>query len=295
MGRAKLCICFVRVSPKGQSRQLRLFSSRDAVIIRAEMSRLKKLVPPWAKDLVHKVKYYLFYRGQARYCPVCDHYSSEFLPMVWKNNEVPGRENVKCPYCYSFERHRMMYLYLKRKTDLLSHPGRRQVLHIAPEPCLRVIFKKTVGRAYRTADLLDPTVDLKIDICNIALPDNSFDVILCSHVLEHVPDDQRAMREFSRILKPNGYALIMVPVTSEKTFEDWTITDPKVRNQVFGMDHVRCYGPDVEDRLRANNFEVSCTYSRDFMSQEEMALMGVYTGDQVYRCTKAVASPTATV
>jgi predicted SAM-dependent methyltransferase len=248
---------------------------------------IKQLVLPRIRLWRHRISYYLFYRGTERFCPICEKSSSKFLPMVWKQKDATGRENVKCPYCYSFERHRLLYLFLRRKTDILTETRRRQVVHVAPEPCLRSVFKKILGAGYRTADLGDPTVDIKMDICNIEFPDDSLDVILCSHVLEHVTDDQRAMREFSRTLKPEGVAVIMVPVNAEKTFEDWSITDPDERNRVFGMDHVRRYGPDVEDRLRANHFEVVATHSRDFLSAEEMERMGIIAEECVYLCRKA--------
>jgi Methyltransferase domain len=251
------------------------------------MKRPRKWVPEWARVLKRKLKYYFFYQGSERFCPVCSHSSSEFLPMIW-DTEERSRQNVKCPYCHSFERHRLAYLFLQKKTDLFTGRSERSVVHIAPEPCLRPLFAKLIGPSYKTADMFDPTVDLKMDICNIDFPDNSFDIIFCSHVLEHVPDDQKAMREFARTLKPNGWAVIMIPVNCEKTFEDWSITDKAQRDLVFGIDHVRGYGPDAEDRLRANGFNVTCTYPQDFMPPEEITRMGLNVTDQVYFCTKAV-------
>lgn len=96
------------------------------------------------------------------------------------------------------------------------------------------------------------------------------------------------MREFSRTLKPDGWAIVMVPVNAAKTFEDWSITDKAERDRVFGTDHVRRYGPDVEDRLRANGFHVTCTYAKDFLRPGDIARMGISEADQVYYCTKAV-------
>jgi SAM-dependent methyltransferase len=251
------------------------------------MKPRSKWIPNWARLLKHRVEYYLFYRGTERFCPVCGKYSSKFLPMIWHTPGGDSRDNVKCPYCYSFERHRLIYLYLKKKTDFFNTRVSRSVIHVEPEPCLRPIFARQYGSSYRTADMSDPTADLKMDICHIEFPDNSFDVIFCSHVLEHVQDDQKAMREFSRTLKPGGWAIIMVPVNAEKTFEDGSITDKAERDRVFGPDHLRRYGPDFGDRLRANGFQVTCVSAKDFLVREEIDRMGLTDKDQIYYCTKA--------
>jgi len=247
---------------------------------------IRGLFPQSAKLFYYKVQYHLFYRGSACYCPVCDRSSSQFLPLDMGRPEWAAPA-VKCPYCYSYKRHRFVYLYLKEKTDLFTGPRERAVLHVAPEPCLRRIFRKQFGAAYRTADLWDPTADLNVDICNLDLPDNSFDVIFCSHVLEHVEDDQKAKRELRRVLKPGGWAILMVPVSGPTTLEDPAITDKAEMERLYGPDHRRSYGTDFEDRLRANGFNVTCTYPRDMLAPEEIARMGINENDQVYYCTKA--------
>lgn len=118
-------------------------------------------------------------------------------------------------------------------------------------------FKQLAHLDYLTADLLNPTVMVKMDITAIQYPDNTFDIIYCSHVLEHVADDRKAMRELHRVLKPDGWAVIMVPITAEKSFEDPSIIDPSARTRVFGQhDHVRRYGPDFKARLAEAGFKV---------------------------------------
>jgi SAM-dependent methyltransferase len=187
------------------------------------------------------------------------------------------------------ERHRLIWLYFKRKTNLFdSRP--KTVLHVAPEECLESRLRSHLGESYITADLMDPRAMIKMDITDIQHPDNHFDVIFCSHVLEHVPDDRRAMREFFRVLKPDGWAILLVPVTSERTFEDLSITDPTERLRLFGQeDHVRRYGPDYVDRLREAGFDVEISRASDMFDEEDILRMGLTpAGGEIYYCTKAL-------
>lgn len=128
---------------------------------------------------------------------------------------------------------------------------------------------------------------LKMDVTSTKQPDASFDVIYCSHVLEHVPEDRRALREFRRILKPGGWAVLLVPVIVEETFEDPTIQDPKERFRVFGHPgHVRAYGPDFADRARNAGFDVSVTYPDDLVSRSERVRMGLTSAaGEVFFCS----------
>ena len=145
-----------------------------------------------------------------------------------------------------------------------------------------------LGDGYLTADLFDPRVMVKMDITNIQYPDETFDVIYCSHVLEHVPDDKKAMCEFYRVLKSDGWAILLVPVTAKETFEDPAITDPAERLRLFGQkDHVRVYGPDYADRLAEAGFKVDISTPSDFLTAEQILRMGLSraTGE-IYFCTK---------
>ncbi len=252
---------------------------------------IRRLLPNWVQTLRRRATYHLLYTGNNRYCPVCGRRSSQFLTVV-SHEEYPVEPHydTRCPYCHSFERHRFVYLYLTQKTDLFTSTRPRKFLHIAPEPCLETLLRRKLGAAYITADRFDPRVNVKVDICNIQFPDETFDVILCSHVLEHVPDDQKAMREFSRVLKKDGWAILLVPIDAEKTFEDPTITDPHQRNQIFGMDHVRRYGPDVEDRLRQNHFRVVAVRSGDLISEKDQRLMAI-PDDVIFECHKEQPAP----
>ncbi|MDX1828590.1 MAG: methyltransferase domain-containing protein [Lutibacter sp.] len=167
------------------------------------------------------------------------------------------RNNVLSPSTLSLERHRLLWLYLKDKTDLFT--SQKKMLHIAPEQCFLKRFKKLKNLDYITADLYSPIADVKADICNLPFKNNEFDVIFCNHVLEHIEDDKKAMSELYRVLKPNGFGIFQIPqdLTREKTYEDFTITSPKERAKHFGQyDHVRIYGKDYFNKLRSAGFKV---------------------------------------
>lgn len=175
------------------------------------------------------------------------------------------RNNVLSPSTLSLERHRLLWLYLQHETDFFSaetetnSAQRKKVLHFAPEQAFYKRFKKMRNLDYTTTDLNSPLADIKADICNLPFKDNSYDIILCNHVLEHIPNDTKAMQELYRVLKPNGMAILQIPqdLNREKTFEDDSITDPKERAKIFGQyDHVRVYGRDYFDKLRSIGFKV---------------------------------------
>lgn len=151
----------------------------------------------------------------------------------------------------------MLWLYLKNETEFFSIPIK--LLHFAPEQAFYNRFKKLDNLDYTTTDLNSPLADVKADICNLPFSDNSFDVILCNHVLEHIPNDTKAMQELYRILKPGGWGIFQIPqdLKRETTFEDDTIIDKKERARIFGQyDHVRIYGRDYFDKLRSIGFTV---------------------------------------
>lgn len=176
-----------------------------------------------------------------------------FLPYGYES----PRENVLSPSTLSLERHRLLWLYLKKETEFFSKP--LKVLHFAPEQAFYKRFKKLENIEYTTTDLNSPLADVKADICNLPFPDNAFDVILCNHVLEHIPNDTKAMQELYRVMKPGGWGIFQIPqdLKRETTFEDDSITDKKERARIFGQyDHVRIYGRDYFDKLRSIGFTV---------------------------------------
>ena len=193
-----------------------------------------------------------------------------------------------CVHCNSLERHRFVWLYFQEKTNLFD--GRpKTVLHIAPELCLEPLLKARLGSSYVTADIDDPRASVKMDITDIQYPDDSFDVIYCSHVLEHVREDSKAMRELRRVLKPTVWAILLVPIVGEENYEDYSITGPAERLKHFGLeDHVRQYGRrGYVERLTSSGFTVKVTEVRDLYDQRDAVRMGL-GGDvgEIYYCTK---------
>ncbi|MCF6297686.1 MAG: methyltransferase domain-containing protein [Flavobacteriaceae bacterium] len=177
----------------------------------------------------------------------------KFLPYGYGEQ----RPNVLSPSTLSLERHRLIWLYLKNKTDFFTK--KQKVLHMAPEQCFLKIFKGMKNLDYITADLYTTIVDVKADILDLPFEDNSFDIIFCNHVLEHIEDDHKAMSELYRVLKPKGMGIFQIPqdLSLEKTYEDFSITSPEERAKHFGQyDHVRTYGKDYFERLRKVGFTV---------------------------------------
>lgn len=198
-----------------------------------------------------------FYLGRGVECPICGLRRRRFLPYGY----VRPRANALCPRCLSLERHRLLWLYLRQRTDLFSQYPR--LLHIAPEVCLRRRLRAHYAGhpgLYLTADLESPLADMHFDVQHIPLADGFAQVVICNHILEHVEDDRQALRELLRILKPGGWGILLSPQDRSRaeTFEDDTITDPAERTRIFGQyDHRRIYGRDYADRLRSVGFEVA--------------------------------------
>jgi SAM-dependent methyltransferase len=190
----------------------------------------------------------------------------KFLPYGY---EKP-RENVLSPSTLSLERHRLLWLYLNRKTDFFKQEYK--VLHFAPEQAFYNRFKKLKNLNYTTTDLNSPLAEVKADICDLPFENNSFDVVLCNHVLEHIPDDHKAMTELYRVMRPGGWGIFQIPQDMDRatTFEDDSITDKKERAAIFGQyDHVRIYGLDYFEKLASVGFKVDAVPFAAELSAEE--------------------------
>ena len=250
------------------------------------ISLIKKsisLLPSDVQILIRKLWGELKYFGSARMCPVCERSSKCFIEFG-----KPAREDACCPRCFSLERDRLVWLFLKQKSDFFTSPPNRKMLHVAPEAIFQEKFHSVVGEGYITADLNRPDVTIKMDITDIDFPDGQFDIIYCSHVLEHVIDDGIAMGEFYRVLKSNGWAILNVPVIAGSTYEDDSITDPEERERAFGQwDHVRSYGKDYIERLRSAGFCVEKLEVCDLVGQEKAHLYGLTSAaGEIYYCRK---------
>ena len=209
----------------------------------------------------------LFLKGNTFKDPIDGKGFRSFLPYGYGKQ----RNNVLSPSTLSLERHRLLWLYLKNDTDFFTK--NLKVLHFAPEQAFYKRFRKLKNLEYVTTDLNSPLADVKADICDLPFTDNEFDVILCNHVLEHIPDDTKAMKELYRILKPGGYGVFQIPqdLSREKTFEDNSITDKKERAKIFGQyDHVRIYGRDYFDKLRDIGFKVEEVDYTSKLSENEI-------------------------
>jgi len=222
--------------------------------------------------------------GKGVTCPVCESSYREFLPY----GRIKARKNALCPKCQSLERHRLIYLYLRERTDFFSR--KLNVLHIAPEACFIPRFTRQHGDGYITADIESPLAKVKMDIHRMPFEDNHFDALLCNHVLEHVQDDGVALAEIRRVLKPGGFAILQVPFfhpVPEKTFEDNSITDPRERERIFGQDdHVRKYGHDYAARIQASGLQA---FADDFVTTIDPSLQfkyGVSPTEIIYKAVK---------
>jgi SAM-dependent methyltransferase len=221
--------------------------------------------------------------GSQVLCPCCEQLFDRFLPYG-----VNPRPNAYCPGCGSLERHRLLWLYLESKTDFFSAPLR--VLHFAPEAALSNPFAAMQNLQYVSADVESPLAMRKLDITSIPLADNAVDVIICYHVLEHVPDDRKAMAELYRVLAPGGFAVLQVPLDTGRaeTYEDPTVTRPEDRLRLFGQnDHVRIYGRDYKDRLESAGFRVRVDDFVKGFSSRTVRTFGLTEAEDLYVCTKA--------
>ena len=199
------------------------------------------------------ISWYL--RGDKFTDPIDGRSFRKFLPYGYGKQ----RENALSPSTLSLERHRLMWLFLKDNTNFFTATKKFKVLHIAPEQCFLDIFRKQQNLNYITSDLESPIADVKADICDLPFKENEFDIVFCNHVLEHISNDTKAIKELYRVLKPGGFGIFQIPQDLSKaiTFEDSTITDSKERAKLFGQyDHLRVYGRDYFNKLRSIGFKV---------------------------------------
>lgn len=214
----------------------------------------------------------LYFKGNNFIDPINGKSYRKFLPYGYGKQ----RPNALSPGTLSLERHRQMWLYLQNETDFFTK--NYKVLHIAPEQEFLRKFKQMKNLDYTSADLFSPIVDVKADILELPFENESFDVVICNHVLEHIEDDRKAMSELYRVMKRGGWGIFQIPMKNslEKTYEDFSIKDPKERQKHFGQyDHVRWYGMDYFDRLRSVGFETEPLFYSQKFSKEDIKKFGL--------------------
>lgn len=226
------------------------------------------------------------YRGKRFACPIDGRHYRSFLPY----GRISKRANALCPGCLSLERHRLLWLFLQRRTDFFDRPLR--LLHIAPELCFVKRFAALPRLDYTTADLDSPLADLRMDVEKMPVDDDQYDAVICNHVLEHVGDDRKALAEIFRVLRPGGWAILQSPVYPElpHTLEDASVTSPAERERLFGQrDHRRKYGRDYAARIRQAGFQVEEEAFVDELSPEEVRRFALPENEIIYLCRKPAA------
>jgi len=232
----------------------------------------------------------LRYRGHAVHCACC---GGDFARLIPHQN----RTFAKCPRCGALERHRLLVSYLREHTDLFT--ARLDVLHVAPEWCLQRELRRQPNLRYVSGDLDSPLAMDQIDLLDLPYGAESFDVVICNHVLEHVDDDRRALLEIRRVLRPSGRAIIMSPIdgASSVTLEDPSVETPDERLRVYWQrDHMRRYGVDFADRVANCGFDVETIHHIDQFDEHEITRQGLrresalFSDDDIFLCRAAVAA-----
>lgn len=231
-------------------------------------------------------------KGDDVFCPICN---STFK--IFGTFGLIKRYNALCYNCKSLERHRLLFLFFKERFELFPPQNRTiKLLHFAPEKSLYDFFSKHPNLEYFPCDLIPEKFDFgkkievnKVDITDISFNDNFFDIILCSHVLEHVPDDKQAMNELYRVMSKNGSGIFQVPIdySLPTTYEDLSITLPEDREKAFGQhDHVRLYGRDYKNRLEKVGFNVNEIDFCSRFSTHDIFKYGLNKAEMIYLCNK---------
>ena len=232
---------------------------------------IKKMIPVHIKESIKKEVKIIANRGNKYICPFCNYKSKALasigadFPVLFEKDIIgAGKRDAGCYRCGSTDRERLIYLFLKDKIQILNNHSNIKVLHLAPEKNLSKALLDSGFEEYVCGDLFTPGYSYpeyvkNMNVLDIPFEDNYFDLIICNHLLEHVPNDSDGMKELYRVLKPGAFSILQVPISSKlaKTYEDFSVTNPKEREKIFGQfDHVRIYGQDYPDRLSAIGFTV---------------------------------------
>jgi SAM-dependent methyltransferase len=227
----------------------------------------------------------IVYYGKAYEDPISGKTYRKFLPYGYGGRAK--RDNVLCPGSLSLERHRLLWLYLKNKTDFFT--TKHKLLHIAPEQCFYKLFRAMPNLDYTTGDYNSPIADVHFDLHHAPFEDNTFDVIFCNHVLEHVENAEQCISELYRMMKPGGFGIFQIPqdVNRYETYEDKSIVSEKDREIHFWQkDHVRLFGLDYKDKLAAAGFKVTVEDYTKEISPELVERYRLPKGELLYMCRK---------
>jgi Methyltransferase domain len=277
----------------------RLESFRSLDLIQKTRVILRMILPKKVRSAFDnsyvKLTYHL-YLGKRYECPFCLKNFRKFLPeghdvkVLTDLNVVPRfRLNSTCPYCGSTDRERLLYSYFKDKTNLFKLNKRINLLHIAPEKNLQKKLKENKFISYYGADLNSPLATIRLDIRKTKFANDFFDVIVCSHVLEHINEDKMAMEEIYRILKKGGWSILQVPISHKlpTTIEDPSVKNPEERFILFGQkDHVRIYGKDYAQRLKKVGFKVTVDNFAAKMNQDDRKKNLINKEEDIFLCKK---------
>lgn len=243
------------------------------------------------KTIVRKVKIFLF-KGTKYECPFCGYQSSRLGTFGFDHPVITAKEIVgsglrrcRCYRCNSIDRERLVLAYLEYESQFFTNNSNAKILHVSPEPHLTKYIKKHSVEEYIKGDLFAegysyPKDVINMDITQIPYPDAYFDLIICNHVLEHIPRDNQAMKELHRVLKPSGTAILQVPISLQlkETYENELVIHPKDREREFGQyDHVRIYGQDYPKRLTDAGFQV-----KEFSLSSKYPILGLNVKENLF-------------
>lgn len=223
----------------------------------------------------------LAFRGRAVYCPCCGKRFRHFLYSPYLTS--------RCPYCLSVERYRVLCRFLDERLSFGSRPVR--LLDIAPMRCFQVFCRRKGGVEYVSADIASPLAMYQMDINNLGFDDESFDCLVCFHVLEHVEDDSIASAELYRVLRKGGWAIIQVPIEADRTLEKSGIPPEDRQGLLRWESHLRLYGPDFADRLRSAGFDVEVIPYARGLDPAMIAREGLDGNEDIYLCRRPPADP----